>query len=131
MAYKRKSGKWEVSVGFKSRKYLGTFFTKKEAVEVENKWRKKMRCDKFYEKWQKAGNFCEKNPRTAEQIEAYLDEMRVLSEKAANCSTDKELAAIAEIEVSETALRPLVSQKNLDVIEEVEQQIVNLSKEKA
>lgn len=31
------------------------------------------RCADFYAKWQRVGNFCEKNPRTAEQIDQYLE----------------------------------------------------------
>lgn len=31
-----------------------------------------MRCDDFYAKWKRCGNFCEKNPSTAARIEAYL-----------------------------------------------------------
>jgi len=43
-----------------------------------------VRCDEFYAKWEKVGNFCEKHPRTAERIETYLDEiLKTLSEEVA------------------------------------------------
>jgi len=32
-----------------------------------------VRCDDFYKKWQKAGNFCEKHPSVASRIEGFLD----------------------------------------------------------
>lgn len=32
-----------------------------------------VRCDEFYSKWRKAGNFCEKHPATAAAIDHYLD----------------------------------------------------------
>ena len=50
-----------------------------------------MRCDEFYEKSNKEPNFCEKSPRTAEQIEAYLDEMQKLGVKSGKLLIDEEL----------------------------------------
>lgn len=47
-----------------------------------------MRCDEFYEKWRRCGNFCEKHPETAREIEKLLDfidehpDLSVLSAKA-------------------------------------------------
>lgn len=32
-----------------------------------------MRCDEFYAKWKRCGNFCEKHPETAREIDRYLD----------------------------------------------------------
>lgn len=56
-----------------------------------------VRCDDFYRKWQKAGNFCEKHPSTAARIDAYLDMMRLL-----------EKHDVSYKNVSEHALRPLI-----------------------
>ena len=47
-----------------------------------------MRCDEFYEKWRRCGNFCEKHPDTAREIDKLLDfidehpDLSVLSAKA-------------------------------------------------
>jgi hypothetical protein len=89
------------------------------------------RCDDFYGKWKRVGNFCEKNPRTVEQIEVYLDKIVPLLDKL---SAESEIlnngsTAIA-LELSETASRPLVSEKDPEVQREAMQQIVTLAEEK-
>lgn len=71
-----------------------------------------VRCDEFYEKWKKAGNFCEKNPRTAAQIDAYLDELEYLNTIASESKDPGASAAFAQVELSEGALRPLISLKD-------------------
>jgi len=38
-----------------------------------------MRCDEFYKKWQRCGNFCEKHPSTASRIEKYLDQIEEMA----------------------------------------------------
>ncbi|MGD0952258.1 MAG: hypothetical protein ABR985_07670 [Methanotrichaceae archaeon] len=90
-----------------------------------------MRCPEFYEKWKRNPNFCERDPRTAEQIEAYLDEVQILGDIATNCSTGEEPRVIAEMQISECALRPLISEKDERVHNEAAKQIVKLAKEKA
>ena len=90
-----------------------------------------VRCDDFYRKWLKVGNFCEKNPRTVEQIEVYLDKIVPLLEEL---SAESEIlnsgnTAIA-LELSETASRPLISEKDPEVRKEAMQQIVTLAEEK-
>ncbi len=90
-----------------------------------------VRCDDFYCKWQKVGNFCEKHPKTAEQIEAYLNKILPLLE---------ELAAESEIlndgpramapELSERASRPLIYEKDPEVRQEAIKQIVKVAEEK-
>ena len=90
-----------------------------------------VRCDDFYRKWQKAGNFCEKHPETAREIEAFLDKIIPILEKEVSKSEvlAPEKPAMAEI-VSERACRPLISEKSPEVRKEAIQQIVKAAEEK-
>lgn len=84
-----------------------------------------VRCDEFYQKWQKAGNFCEKHPRTAEQIEEFLDKIVVTLEMEVAQSEilAPEKPAIAQI-LSETASRPLISERDKNIRQSAIKQIV-------
>jgi protein gp37 len=90
-----------------------------------------VRCDEFYQKWQKAGNFCEKHPRTAEQIEEFLDKIVItLSKEVAQSEIlAPEKPAIAQI-LTETASRPLISEKNPIVREKAIKHIVKIAEDK-
>jgi phage N-6-adenine-methyltransferase len=90
-----------------------------------------MRCEEFYEKWKKAGNFCEKHPKTAGRIEKYLD--LIVTE------LDKELAKSEIFQdddghmcpvISERASEPLVSENDTEVRQEAIHQIVKVAEEK-
>jgi hypothetical protein len=61
-----------------------------------------VRCDEFYEKWKRCGNFCEKHPRTAEQIDEYLSFIEQLEED--------ERMDFAQI--PEATLRPLINEQD-------------------
>jgi len=90
-----------------------------------------VRCEEFYKKWDSCGNFCEKHPNTAAQIEAYLDQMDEIEEITADCLPDVKPSAIAEMRISENACRPLIREKDPEVRREVIKQIVKKSEEKA
>jgi phage N-6-adenine-methyltransferase len=90
-----------------------------------------MRCEEFYEKWKKAGNFCEKHPKTASRIEKFLDLIVV--------ELDEELAKSEIFQggngpngpvISEGASRPLISETDPDVRYEAIHQIVKVAEEK-
>jgi len=90
-----------------------------------------VRCDDFYRKWQKAGNFCEKHPKTAALIEEYLEKIIPLLE---DVSTESEILNDASRtivpELSEGASRPLIQEKSPEVRREVMEQIVKVAEEK-
>ncbi|MEI2763492.1 DUF5131 family protein [Methanothrix soehngenii] len=90
-----------------------------------------VRCDEFYQKWQKAGNFCEKHPRTAEQIEEFLDKIVVTLEMEVAQSEilAPEKPAIAQI-LSETASRPLISERDKNIRQSAIKQIVKAAENK-
>lgn len=70
-----------------------------------------MRCDEFYEKWRRCGNFCEKHPDTAAEIEALLDFIDEIKERD-NLS---EGAKAAFAETSARAVRPLIREKDTEI----------------
>jgi len=91
------------------------------------------RCDEFYKKWERAGNFCGKHPRTAERIEAYLDQILEIEEAAkeyALCKGDETNAPIVAPDLTEGACRPLIREPNDDVRHEAIRQIVTSGKDK-
>lgn len=61
-----------------------------------------MRCEAFYEKWKRCGNFCEKHPDTAEKIDKYLDLVQELADMGV--PEERTMGAITE-----RAARPLLS----------------------
>jgi hypothetical protein len=90
-----------------------------------------VRCDDFYLKWQKAGNFCEKHPRTAEQIDAYLNKiLPLLEELAAESEILNDGSTAIAPELSETASRPLISEKDPEIRQKSMEQIVKKAEEK-
>ena len=90
-----------------------------------------VRCDDFYCKWQKVGNFCEKHPKTAEQIEAYLNKiLPLLEELAAESEILNDGSRAIAPELSEGASRPLISEKDPQIQHEAAKQIVKLAEEK-
>ena len=90
-----------------------------------------VRCDDFYRKWQRAGNFCEKHPSVASRIEGFLD--NVISELEREVTNSEilkdEKLPIGNI-VSEGASRPLISEKSPEVRKEAIHQIVRVAEEK-
>ena len=90
-----------------------------------------VRCDDFYRKWQRAGNFCEKHPSVASRIEGFLDNVIAELEKEVAQSEilrDEKLP-MGNI-VSERASRPLISEKSPEVRKEAIHQIVKSAEEK-
>jgi len=67
-----------------------------------------VRCDEFYAKWERCGNFCEKHPDTAEGIDRYLDFIEEIENRADISEQGKKAFAGA----SEGALRPLIREGN-------------------
>lgn len=90
-----------------------------------------VRCDDFYRKWQRAGNFCEKHPSAASRIESFLD--KVIAELEPEISKSEILVEenlpIGNI-LSEGASRPLISERDPNVRHEVYKQIVKSAEEK-
>lgn len=78
-----------------------------------------VRCDEFYEKWQKSGNFCELNPKAAALIDRYLDELIKIETLEPMGSKD--------LSISERAARPLYQEKDLQVHDEAVKQVVALA----
>ena len=64
-----------------------------------------MRCEEFYAKWERCGNFCEKHPKTAEEIDTYLSFIEQLNEE--------EKRAFSPIPA--TTLRPLINEKDAEI----------------
>jgi len=93
-----------------------------------------VRCAEFYNKWQKYGNFCEKDPNTAAQIEAYLDQILEIAEVIEKIpgfvKEGEDPTAIAASLVSEGATRPLISEKDREIRQEAIEQIAKKSKQK-
>ena len=73
-----------------------------------------VRCDEFYAKWERCGNFCEKHPDTAERIDKYLN----FIEKIENRADIGEQAKKTIIGASEGALRPLIREQNEQIRQE-------------
>jgi len=70
-----------------------------------------MRCDEFYEKWRRCGNFCEKHPDTAREIEEMLDFIDEINEREDLSGGAK--AAFAA--TSARAIRPIIREKDTEV----------------
>jgi hypothetical protein len=90
-----------------------------------------VRCDDFYRKWQKAGNFCEKHPKTAERIDIFLNEIIVELEteiaKSEILSGDSR--PIGPV-LTEGASRPLIFEHDQNVRQKAYKQIVKAVEEK-
>jgi hypothetical protein len=71
------------------------------------------RCDEFYDKVKRVGNFCDKAPRTFREINAYLNDVLpvIESEAARSEILEKEDGAIAPL-LSEGASRPLIREQD-------------------
>jgi DNA-binding ferritin-like protein (Dps family) len=90
-----------------------------------------VRCDDFYCKWQKVGNFCEKHPKTAERIEAYLNKiLPLLEELAAESEILNDGSRAMAPELTERASRPLIYEKDPEIRQKAIKQIVKLAEEK-
>jgi hypothetical protein len=90
-----------------------------------------VRCDDFYRKWQKAGNFCEKHPDTAELITVYLEKIiPLLEEVAAKSEILNNGSKTMVPQLSERASRPLISEKDPTICKAVMEQIVKKAEEK-
>ncbi len=90
-----------------------------------------VRCDEFYQKWQKAGNFCEKHPDTAARIEAFLDMIveELEQEVAKSEILAPEKPPMGSI-ITERASRPLISEHRPEIRREAIQQIVKAAEQK-
>lgn len=76
-----------------------------------------VRCDEFYKKFKKEGNFCGLNARTVQEIKRYLITM-----------DDIEKRSIERIEISETAARPIAKlRKDEEAYDEAIKQVVALA----
>ncbi len=89
-----------------------------------------VRCDDFYRKWQESGNFCEKNPCTAERIEVYLDMLPVVVNKASESEILSSNSETMGSIITERASRPLISLKNPEIRQKAIQQIVKIAEQK-
>lgn len=89
-----------------------------------------VRCDDFYKKWEKAGNFCEKHADTAERIDAYLDLLPYFKEKTANSEILSDPSEPMGTIITERASRPLISLGDSEIRQKAIQQIVNISEQK-
>jgi len=79
-----------------------------------------VRCDEFYLKWDKCGNFCEKHPDTASEIEKYLDFQHEIENRG-----DIEPAVKAGISaISADALRPLLREPDPEIREETKTHVI-------
>jgi hypothetical protein len=89
-----------------------------------------VRCDDFYRKWQKAGNFCEKHPKTAERIDIFLNEIIVEleAEIAKSEILSGESGPIGPV-LTEGASRPLISEHDPNVRHKAYTQIVKSAEE--
>jgi protein gp37 len=89
------------------------------------------RCDDFYQEWQRACNFCEKHPSTAEQREEFLDKIVLTLEKEVAKSEilALEKPAFAQI-ITERASRPLICERDPLVRKEALKQIVRIAEGK-
>jgi len=85
-----------------------------------------VRCDEFYLKWDKCGNFCEKHPDTASEIEKYLDFQHEIENRG-----DIEPAVKAGISaISADALRPLLREPDPEIREETKTHVIKALKRK-
>jgi len=90
-----------------------------------------VRCDEFYNKWQRCGNFCEKHPKTAERIEKFLDKiLPLLEEEVAKSEILKGALKPKGPIISETASRELLGEDE-KTRREMARQIVKKAEEKA
>ena len=78
-----------------------------------------VRCDEFYEKWEKCGNFCEKHPQTAQEINKYLDFIREIENRE---DIEPEVKS-AMANLPERAVRPLIREKDPEIKENVIQSV--------
>ena len=79
-----------------------------------------VRCDEFYLKWDKCGNFCEKHPDTTSEIEKYLDFQHEIENRG-----DIEPAVKAGISaISADALRPLLREPDPEIREETKTHVI-------
>lgn len=78
-----------------------------------------VRCDEFYEKWEKCGNFCEKHPQTAQEINKYLDFIREIENRE---DIEPEVKS-AMADLPERAVRPLIREKDPEIKENVIQSV--------
>lgn len=90
-----------------------------------------VRCEDFYKKWQRAGNFCEKHPDTAARIQDYLEQLDEIASVVADCKGKLEAAPMVSEMISERACRPLIREKDVEFRREAIRQIVKLGDERA
>jgi protein gp37 len=90
-----------------------------------------VRCDDFYRKWQKAGNFCEKHPKTAERIDIFLNEIIVeLETEVAKSEILSGYSRPIGPVLTEGASRPLISEHDPNVRQKAYKQIVKAVEDK-
>jgi len=90
-----------------------------------------VRCDEFYEKWQKVGNFCKKHPDTATRIDAFLDQIVGELEKiVAQSEILKHDNTPTVGIITERASSPLISEKDPEIRKEALEQIVKVAENK-
>ncbi len=76
------------------------------------------RCIEFYEKWQREPNWCEKCPSAVSQINSYIELVETLEQKG----VPKDFTFV---NLTETASRPLFSEKNHVVRQKAVEKICN------
>ena len=85
---------------------------------------KMVRCKEFYDKWDRCGNFCEKHPDTAENIDQYLS----LMEEAELVLDTKDTGTINGI--SEWSLQPLIRERDPDIRADAIRKSASVKKQK-
>lgn len=88
------------------------------------------RCDEFYKKFAKEGNFCDKHPDTAARIVTYMHLMPEIEEEASKSKTLKDGSKPIGCILTEGASRPLHSVKDAKAQKKIIQQIVKKAEEK-
>ena len=78
-----------------------------------------VRCDEFYKKWEECGNFCEKHPQTAQEINKYLEFIHEIENRE---DLEPEVKS-AMADLPERAVRPLIREKDPEVKENVIQSV--------
>ncbi|MGB5100892.1 MAG: hypothetical protein WBN94_09895 [Methanothrix sp.] len=89
-----------------------------------------VRCDDYYKKYGKKGNFCGKHPDTAARIVTYMHLMPEIEEEAAKSEILKDSSKPIGCILTEGASRPLHSVKDAETQRKVIQQIVKKAEDK-
>jgi seryl-tRNA synthetase len=88
------------------------------------------RCEDFYRKYGREGNFCEKHTRTVERIDAYVGLLPEIEDAVANNEVLRDTSATMGDIITERASRALVSLKGTEPRQKAIQQVVKRLEQK-